>query len=151
VQSAGVKHNVLLPIAALAVTLVSGMLFAQNWSAAPLYGTLTLTTGFTPDPSYVQVQAGGYNDVGTLGIQDPTGGNCNGYIAAAQPDVRVHYVAGTTYPLRFYVQSAADTTLIVNMPDSTWRCNDDFAGLNPLIQIANPPSGQYDIWVGVWG
>ena len=141
-------------IASLAVTgiaLAAGSaLMAQNFNAAPLYGTLTLTTGFSPDPQQVSIQAGGSNAVSSLGIVDPTGGTCTGYINAAAPDVRVHYTAGTTYPLRFYVQAAADTTLLVSMPDTSWRCNDDFAGFNPLVNLVSPPSGQYDIWIGTY-
>jgi hypothetical protein len=143
-------RQTLLVVAALGALSVSGTLFAQNFGADPLYGTLTLNTGFMPDPRSVEVQAGGADDVATLGITDPTGGTCTGMIAAAQPDVRVHYTAGTTFPLRFYVQSTADTTLLVNLPDATWRCNDDTVGLNPVIQIDSPPSGRYDIWIGTF-
>jgi hypothetical protein len=27
-------------------------------------------------------------------------------------------------------------------------CNDDYGGLNPMVEINNPQPGQYDIWVG---
>ena len=44
-----------------------------------------------------------------------------------------------------------DTTLVVNAADGSWHCNDDFDGLNPAITFEAPASGQYDIWVGVYG
>jgi hypothetical protein len=116
-------------------------------TAPPLYGVQTLNTGFTPDPVAVSIQAGGSDAPATaLGA---TG--CTGMITSAQPDVRLMYTAGTAFPLNFTVNSGADTTLIVNAPDSTWHCNDDTNGFNPAVTIAGPQSGQYDIWVGIWG
>jgi hypothetical protein len=139
-------------LAALSVTVLAGALFAQNFAAEPLYGTHNLNTGFTPDPQAVSVQAGGDTDASTLGLVDPTGGPCRGYITVAQPDVRLNFTSGTTFPLRFYVQSTADTTLLVNMPDASWRCNDDAVGLNPVVDIpvGAVQTGQYDIWVGTY-
>ena len=156
-----------ISVAALCVAGFS-TLTAQtvNWNAAPLYGTATIVTGFTPDP-YVHpttVQAGGASQVCTSwnsatcdgGVQtiiDPTGGSCVGYINPGAPDVRVQYTAGTTYPIRFYampLDGSSDLTLLVNQPDTTWRCNDDHSGWNPLVHIDYPQSGQYDIWVGTY-
>ena len=133
-----------------AALAAGSLLMAQDFTAEPLYGNLTLVTGFTPDPQSLEVRAGGSDDVSGLAIVDPTGGSCRGFINAAAPDVRVNYTAGTTYPIRFYVQSAADTTLLVNLPDTSWRCSDDYAGFNPLVNIDSPPSGQYDIWIGTY-
>ncbi|MBN1945659.1 MAG: hypothetical protein JW797_08270 [Bradymonadales bacterium] len=140
--------------AALSTLVLAGTIFAQNWSAAPLFGELTLTSGFAEDPQSVQVMAGGETDASALGLMDPTGGPCRGHISAAQPDFRLHYTAGA-FPLRFYVVSAADTTLLINTPDATWRCNDDasianYSGLNPVVHLATPANGQYDIWIGTY-
>ena len=140
-----------LVVAPVGVLLLSSLLFAQDWSQPPLYGALTLTSGFLPDPQYVHVVAGGSDEVGGLNLVDQTGGICTGFIAASQPDIRIHFTAGSTFPLRIYAQAEADTTLVVNLPDTSWRCSDDFAGFNPLVQIVSPASGQYDVWVGVWG
>jgi hypothetical protein len=47
--------------------------------------------------------------------------------------------------------NGADATLLVNQPDTTWRCNDDSHGtLMPAIDFANPSGGQYDVWVGTY-
>lgn len=144
--------RMILSVVVLAALMVSGALFAQNFNAEPLYGTYNLTTGFTPDPQAVSVQAGGETDASMLGLVDPTGGPCRGYIAAGQPDVRLNFTSGTTFPLRLYVQSASDTTLVVNLPDTTWRCNDDAVGLNPVVDlpVGQVQSGQYDIWIGTY-
>jgi hypothetical protein len=52
--------------------------------------------------------------------------------------------------LRFFVRASGsgDTTLLINDASGNWHCNDDSSGLNPMVSINNPPSGQYDIWVG---
>ena len=120
--------------ALIAAATLSPEAQAQDVFADPLYGTVNLDSGFLPDPHTVQVEAGGAMDASSLGS------GCNGYITAEQPDVRLNFNAGSL-PLYLYVQSAEDTTLVVNLPDGTWACNDDFIGLDP---------GQYDIWVGTY-
>ena len=120
---------------------------AQNYNAAPLYDTLNLNAGFTPDPQRVNLQAGGSTNARTLNL----GSDCVGHIAVSQPDVRVNYRAGSFNTLSFYVTSQVDTTLIINGPDGRWYCNDDFEGsVNPRVLFSPPRSGQYDIWVGTY-
>lgn len=120
---------------------------AQDFSLPPTFGVVSITTGFLPDPNWISVLAGGpnrseYSDVAS-------GGACIGYFAEA-PDMRVHYEAGTQYPLAFFVDSREDTVLLVNTPDGAWHCNDDTVALNPAIEFDKPLSGQYDIWVGTY-
>lgn len=121
---------------------------AQDFSLAPTYGTVSLSKGFTPDPHRVNLSAGGSIDASRLG------GGCTGMIANA-PDVRLNWTnSGTnTLPLAISVSARSDTTLVINMPDGSWLCDDDSGnnGLNPLINLPNPQSGQYDIWVGTFG
>lgn len=38
--------------------------------------------------------------------------------------------------------------MIINTPAGSWLCNDDFGGLNPMIELVNPGPGQFDVWVG---
>lgn len=116
---------------------------AQNFNLAPTFGTIALVAGFTPDPRVIDVTAGG-----TIAA-DRLGAGCTGTIANA-PDVRLNYTAGS-FPLFLFAESRADVTLVVNLPDGSWICNDDFDGTNPGIIISRPPNGQYDIWVGVFG
>jgi hypothetical protein len=64
------------------------------------------------------------------------------------PDVRLNFTSGSL-PLSIYVNSSADTTLVVNKPDGSWICDDDSgSGTNPVITMSSAISGQYDIWVG---
>jgi hypothetical protein len=73
-----------------------------------------------------------------------------GWIATA-PDYRVNFTAGSAdLTLIFSVQSEADTTLVINDSQGNWLCNDDSDGLNPVVHIDAPVSGQYDVWVGTY-
>ncbi len=136
-----VSHMV-LGAAALGVAALAAPVLAQNFNLPPAFGTLNLTAGFMPDPQHVDLVAGGNIPAGRLGR------DCAGSIADA-PDVRLNYTAGG-FPLYIFANSSRDTTLVVNLPDGSWVCNDDFIGLDPGIVLQRPASGQYDIWVGVF-
>ncbi len=112
----------------------------------PAFGTVNLTSGFTPDPHTMGISAGGGFDASGLG------GACVGWIAQA-PDYRVNWTAGSgALPLLFSVDAGADTTLVINDAQGNWVCDDDGGNnnLNPAINFANPSSGQYDVWVGTF-
>lgn len=112
---------------------------SQNPDLKPTYGTINLEAGFEPDPVAVNVDAGGPVNTRVGGIA---------HWVANEPDLRVNYKAGQ-FSLTFYAECKEDSTLLINMPDGkTWLFNDDTNGLNPQIKITNPPSGQYDIWIG---
>lgn len=118
-----------------------------NPGLEPAFGSVDLTSGFTPDPHTMNISAGGGFDASGLGAE-----NCIGWIATA-PDYRVNWTAGSgSLPLVFSVQSDADTTLVINDAQGNWVCDDDGGnnGLNPAITFAHPASGQYDIWVGTF-
>lgn len=135
-------------IAAVAVFvgLAASPASAQDWQLNPNYGTVTLQSGFTPDPYVVNLQSGG-----DLNVANNISG-CLGWITR-QPDYRLNWIAGNLgLPLIISVGSNADTTLVINGPNTQWYCNDDGGqGLNPSISWSNPASGQYDIWVGTYG
>lgn len=118
---------------------------AQDVNADPNYGTVSLVSGFTPDPRVVAVRSGGSINAERIA------GSCRGFISGA-PDVRLIYEAGSL-PLIISVASRADTTLVVNAPDGRWYCDDDggVSGLNPMVRFASPQSGRYEIWVGTYG
>lgn len=114
-----------------------------NWRAAPTYGTINLSAGFSPDPYLRSIQAGGANEV------DLSGAGCSGYIHAAAPDLDLNYQAGQ-YQLAIYAKSDTDITLVVNGADGRWYCSDDVSGTNPAIVFNNPASGNYNIWIGTY-
>ena len=119
-------------------------LTAQNPGARPTYGDVRLDGGFLPDPHRLQLTAGGSTRVSVSGC-------AYGFVADA-PDVDLYYSGNGQRTLYFYATSDEDTTLLINLPDGSWVCNDDgLGGRNPLVVIRNAPSGLYDIWVGTYG
>ena len=132
-------------LAALAVALfAAGRASAQgppNPNLPATYGAIKLKAGFTPDPVTKELQAGGEVRTKLGGVQS--------HVAMA-PDFSVDYTAGK-FPLVFRVKSVGDTTLLINLPDGTWVADDDSGGgLDPMIRIAQPKSGRYDIYVGTF-
>lgn len=132
----------LLAAAAMVAALGAGGVAAQNYNMPPSFGTANLRFNFQPDPFVANVTAGGNIAAERIG-----GPGCVGSIAQA-PDVRLHYQAGGGLPLYIAAQSRYDVTLVVNLPNGQWVCNDDFIGTNPGMVFNQPLSGQYDIWIG---
>jgi serine protease Do len=115
-----------------------------NVGAEPTYATLSLTSGFSDDPRTFDLTAGGTLAVGGLGL------GCAGSVES-RPQIRLTYEASTVLPLNIYATSDEDITLVVNQPDGSWICNDDYDGTNPAILVDKPQSGRYEVWVGVYG
>ena len=118
---------------------------AQDVNADPNFRTISLRTGFTPDPQVISIRSGG--EINAQSISSA----CAGFISGA-PDVRLIYTAGTL-PLILSVAAGADTTLVVNGPDGRWYCDDDGGvnGNNPMVRFNAPQSGRYEIWIGTYG
>jgi hypothetical protein len=114
----------------------------------PNFGTYQLQAGFSNDPYPIDMIAGGDIDASYLG------GGCSGMVTAA-PDVRVIYDGTSpTGLLRFYFQGSGDATLIVNDPQGTFWCNDDYSAntVDPGVDLINVTGtlgeDQFDVWVG---
>ena len=138
------RDRLFIYIASLAMgaALGVGQARAQDPNLKPAYGSVTLNAGFLPDPFSKTLTAGG-------SIKTELGG-VKAFVAKA-PDFRLDYKAGS-YPLKIYVESKGDTTLLVRLPNGTWVANNDGnIGTNPLLSFAKPQSGRYDIWVGTIG
>jgi hypothetical protein len=114
-------------------------------SGTPNYGTRSASPGFTPDPMTITVTSGGNLQVSSMGL----GAGCTGYATEA-PDFRFNLQGGSSSFLRFFVESAVDTTLVINGPNGQWHCNDDISSSNrnPMVDFTNAPPGQYDVWIG---
>ena len=113
------------------------------------YGGIQLEAGFPEDPHVVEMVSGATEDAFVDIASTSLGEDCLGY-ATPQPDYKIRFT-GDSEGLRvfFYsTQEEGDTTLVINLPDGSWLCNDDSSGFNPLIDILDPMEGQYDIWVG---
>jgi hypothetical protein len=110
-----------------------------NPRGRPNFGTVTIRSGFLPDPNNTHVVSGGSIDAHTVQA------GCAGFITA-QPDVVLNLQSASSW-FRIYVTASSDTTLIVRRPNGTISCNDDTFGTNPAIEGAFP-AGRYQIWVG---
>ena len=126
-----------ITFAVSAAALCAGAVSAQDVSLAPNYGTFELSAGFMPDPAELAITAGGDIDASSVG--------CSGSITNA-PDARLMWSGGQ---ITIGATSATDTTIVVNAPNGQWYCADDVNGLDPAVTLSG--SGQYDIWVGVYG
>ena len=103
------------------------------------FGTITLATGFTPDPHVAQGTSGGAINASTW---NPT---CSGWVSQTPDHI---FVSSTAFAnLRFIINSTQDTTLVLQKPDGTYLCADDTEGLNPIVQGAFP-AGTYKVWIG---
>lgn len=104
--------------------------------------SLDLAAGFPLDPFFVSVNGGGDLDASTLSEE------CTGYINES-PIVSLNW-SGTAKEAHLFFYSDQDPTLVVQMPDGSYLCNDDAHEglLDPTISMKNPPAGQYNIWVG---
>ena len=112
-------------------------------AAAPNFGGVTLGVGFTPDPFGIEVLSGGGVDV----FADLDEMGCSGFVTEA-PDFSLTWTDDGGSLLRILVVAEGDTTLIVHDPLGDWSCNDDFSGIDPLVEFVNPESGRYAIWIG---
>lgn len=113
-----------------------------NPAGAPRYGSHALAPGFTPAPARYDALSGGDIAVKSLNLGD----NCLGY-SASDPDFRIE-LASEFGRVTFLIASAEDTTLIINLPNGSWACNDDTNGLNPALVFHNAPAGPYQVWIG---
>jgi serine protease Do len=112
-------------------------------SLEPAFGSADLESGFQPDPHEVALISGG-----TVDVAAELGAECGGYAASA-PDYRINLANDSDLLRIFFVANEEkDSTLIVNGPSGDWYCNDDFVGYDPMVELQNAESGQYDIWVG---
>ncbi len=140
-----------------------GRRFPLDYNARANFGGGDLRTGFVPDPWPFRLSAGGGRDaidVASLNLTDiVTGRPCTQSYVTRRPDFHFTFQAGSTFQMvRFYVvtENGADATLLINQPDTNWRCNDDHghsdwgSPLMPAIEFRNPGSGRYDIWVGTY-
>jgi len=125
-----------------------GMAGGFNPRLPPAHGSVSLRSGFMPDPHVVSGHAGGpQSSASASGLRGQ--GTCRGHYSP-QPS---HVLMSPTgfRQIRFIVNSGIDTTMVVQLPNGQILCDDDGgSGLNPMITTASPP-GAIRVWVGVYG
>jgi hypothetical protein len=110
--------------------------------AAPAYLTLNLKAGFPLDPFIVSVNGGGPVEASTF---DPS---CTGWVNQ-DATLAVEW-SGTSELVRIFYFSDHNPTLMVQLPDGKYVCNDNANRLllDPSINLDNPDAGEYRVWVG---
>lgn len=111
---------------------------------AASYGEAFLEEGFLPDPWHTHVTAGGRADLSPCFEE-----GWAGHVADA-PDLDVQYITSGASDLVFFVQSAADTVLLVATSDGRWWY-DDGRGAgdgSPAVAVEHATSGVYSVWIG---
>jgi hypothetical protein len=110
--------------------------------AGSAFLVINATAGFPLDPFLTSVQGGGAVKANTLAA------NCTGFVAA-NPTVSVAF-GGEADNLRAFFFSDGDPTLVVRTPDGAYHCNDNTSQLilDPTVEITQPVTGRYDVWVG---
>lgn len=137
----------------LFVLLMGASVAAQDSidpDASPNFATLQLggTDVYWLDPTLVSV-VGGVLQGESLNA-NTLGEGCTGIIPVA-PDVVINWKEDTTIDrLRIFFLGGGDATMVISTPDGTIMCNDDVNPLvlNPMIEIENPASGSYAIFMG---
>ena len=114
---------------------------AAQAPAAPA-GAITLAPGFNPDPHVLSGRAGGGVEASSLNQQ------CAGWISQ-DPNHVVQADAAFTNLVVAVNAGTADTTLVVQLPDGSYRCNDDEDGTNPMVSGA-VAQGIAKIWIGTY-
>ncbi len=118
-----------------------GVMQAQDYSEPVTYGDYEISAA--GQSHQIEIVAGGENDASELG------GECYGQIATA-PNAQLSFESSGA-PLIFEVQSDFDSTLAINTATGDWLCDDDSGDdVNALVEIPNPNSGTYDIWIGAF-
>ncbi len=104
----------------------------------------SIAPGFTPDPQVHSGLSGGSREASSVQA------DCVGYIASADsPDHIMNVTADLPWARVLVNGGDKDTTLVIQRPDGSIRCNDDALGsVNPAIEDMTWPAGQYKIWVG---
>lgn len=124
----------LASVGVVVALFISSTAFAQS-----NFGTVNLTTGFTPDPQVFSGTSGG-----AMAAQNMNSA-CRGWISPT-PDHLLVLNSAFSF-LRVFVESSADTTLVVQLPNGQMLCNDDAYGNNPAVEQSWSP-GTYKIWIG---
>ena len=132
------------PPPAIADRQIGGLI---DETLTPIFGELTLKAAQTQTFSTFIITPFP-NDVVPPEMRADLGSGCRGFISAA-PSFRLSLgerdPAG--YELRLSVKADSDTTLVVRDPDGNWHCGVE---INPLIDLLDPSSGNYDIWFSVF-
>lgn len=112
---------------------------APSGGGSTNFGTVALAAGFSA-PHVVEGRSGGSTDASTVSP------DCVGNIDST-PDHALDLSAAMA-GLRIFAAAEQDITLVIQQPDGSYVCNDDFDGTNPLVTAESFAPGTYKIWIG---
>jgi hypothetical protein len=140
-------RTIILPMLAMLLTLFGGSTTlaqtdASDDLAPAAFLTMNLKAGFPLDPFVVSLNGGGEVDATTLDEA------CTGFISEA-PNFTVNW-EGEVEAFDIFYHSDFDPTLVLQLPDGAYLCNDDASNnlLDPELTVEAPAEGQYNLWVG---
>ena len=101
--------------------------------------TISLESGFQPDPFIYGLRAGG-----------PVGADSHGFrgYLPASPSVMLEF-SPDKFPLTIILRSDSDTVMMLRTPGGRTLFNDDFDGLDAGFTLYEPESGLYEIYAGL--
>ena len=106
---------------------------------------ITLGSKVMPDPLIIKGETGGKHKAADLiNTEGTSTGFCNGFVKKKPNHILV--LSSFFEFLKIEVNSSSDTSIIIEGPGGVW-CNDDFHGINPVIEGQWQP-GNYKIWIG---
>jgi hypothetical protein len=106
----------------------------------PLFGSVALESGFSPDPYRTDVEAGG--SVDTAGDSPACG--YTSFHPAFVLDWQEGDIPESFLRIFFTPDDDTGTTLLVHTPRGDWLCEQD-----SVLDLPSAPSGEYAIWVGL--
>lgn len=109
--------------------------------AAATEDMITVAPGFQPDPIVRSGMAGGPRSADALDE------HCRGFVAVAPSHLLK--VDALVPQLRVLVAMEGDATLVIQLADGSYLCDDDSEGLNPILDGPFPP-GRHRVWVGTY-
>ena len=121
-------------------------LSALDYEADPLFGSVSLQRGFSPDPHIVDVTAGGLVDTSNIDLDCGFTSSFPTYAFSLRGGASEGFLR-----IFFVTSDGTDTTLVVHTPSQEWLCMDNSSygsGMDPVVDIEFATSGKYAIWVG---
>lgn len=118
-------------------------------SAEARFGGVTLNPAIASLPYSVELEAGGPLRAFQAGLSNTE--YCVGYISR-EPSYVVNWTPEGDLPFTIYMDAERDTTLAVQLPDGSWRCDDDGSiGLNAGVNLTTGAPGLYRVYAGTYG
>jgi len=118
-------------------------------SLEPRHGAFTLDPAAYALPYEQEVEAGGPLRAYQAGFNSTD--FCVGHVTR-EPSIVINWAPAEPAPFTIYMDAERDTTLAVQLPDGSWRCDDDGSvGLNAGLNFADGAPGLYRVYAGTYG